>query len=134
MAVMKSLKYALFVTILAIVVVGCASHATAPAGDPLSGRWLGEWGPSPERQTEVIVELKWDGKTLTGTINPGRRPSDISKATFNPETSAITMELDVIDVRGEMDHYSIVGKVDGKTMSGTWTRNSGKGTFKILKD
>jgi len=131
---MKSLKYALFVTVVAIVVAGCASHATPPAADPLSGRWQGEWGPSAERQTEVVVELKWDGKTLTGAINPGRRPSEITSATFNPETNAITMELDVIDVRGDMDHYSIVGKVDGKTMSGTWTRKAGKGTFKILKE
>ena len=133
MSAMKSLKSAFILTIAVMVIVSCSSHATPTAADPLTGKWQGEWGPSPERQTEVTLDLKWDGSALTGTINPGLRASEISKATFNPETNAVTMELDVVDVRGQMDHYSIVGKVDGKTMTGTWTRTNGKGTFKIQK-
>ena len=59
---------------------------------------------------------------------------DYQVAAFNPQTNAITMELDVQDNRGEADHYSIQGKVDGKKMSGTWTRNNGNGDFKISKE
>jgi hypothetical protein len=131
MSAMKALTYLLILA--TVVLFGCASGATSTAADPISGRWTGEWGPSPERQTEVVLELQWDGTKLTGTINPGSRPSEISKATFDPATKAVTMELDVIDVRGEMDHYSITGKVDGNRMTGTWTRKNGKGTFKISK-
>lgn len=132
MSAMKALTYSLIIAL--VILSACASPASSTAAaDPLSGRWRGEWGPSPERQTEVVLELKWDGKNLTGTINPGNRPAEIGKATFNTETKAITMELDVIDIRGEMDHYSITGKVDGDRMSGTWTRKNGKGTFKISK-
>ena len=132
--IMSAMKSLTCLIILALVVFsGCSSPATSTTADPISGKWQGEWGPSPERQTEVTLELKWDGKDLTGTINPGLRASEINKATFNPETNAITMELDVVDVRGQMDHYSIVGKVDGSKMTGTWTRNNGKGTFKIAK-
>jgi len=101
--------------------------------DPLTGSWEGEWGPSPERQTNVVLELKWDGTKLTGTINPGSRALELGKSSFNPNTNAISMELDAHDVSGEADHYSIQGKVDGKTMSGSWTRNKGAGTFKITK-
>jgi hypothetical protein len=102
--------------------------------DPLTGRWEGEWGPSPERQTNVVLELKWDGTTLTGTVNPSGRAMELGKSTFNPRTNMISMELDAHDVAGEPDHYSIEGKVDGKTMSGSWTRNKGAGTFKISKE
>jgi hypothetical protein len=132
MSAMKALTCSLIIAL--VVFSACASPASSTAdADPVSGRWTGEWGPSPERQTAVVLELQWDGTKLTGTINPGNRPSEIGKASFNPETNAITMELDVIDIRGEMDHYSITGKVDGNRMSGTWTRKNGKGTFKISK-
>jgi hypothetical protein len=112
---------------------GCASRAPSTA-DPLSGQWKGEWGPSPERQTEVVLELKWDGVALTGTVNPQGRASEITKASFDPKTNAITMELDPIDNSGQKDHYAIQGKVEGNKMSGTWTRHNGSGDFHITKN
>jgi hypothetical protein len=128
---MRALTYLIILT--AVVLAACTSHAPSTEADPLTGRWEGSWGPSPERQTEVVVELKWDGTTLTGTVNPGGRAAELGKSSFNPKTNAISMELDVTDVRGEPDHYSIQGKVDGKEMTGSWTRTQGAGTFKITK-
>lgn len=123
------------VLILAVVVLSaCSSPAPSKEVDPLTGRWEGEWGPTPERQTNVILELKWDGTTLTGRVNPGSRAMELGKSSFNSGTNAISMELDARDVSGEPDHYSIQGKVEGKEMSGTWTRNKGKGTFKITRE
>jgi hypothetical protein len=124
-----------FVLILAVVVLSaCSSSAPSKEVDPLTGRWEGEWGPSPERQTNVILELKWDGTTLTGTVNPGGRAMELGKSSFNPKTNAVLMELDARDVSGEPDHYSIQGKVEGKEMTGSWTRGKGAGTFKITKE
>lgn len=132
MATMRALTYLLI--LMAVVSSACTStKAPSTEGDPITGRWEGEWGPSAERQTQVIVELKWDGTTLTGTVNPGGRAAELGKSSFNPKTNAISMELDVNDVRGEPDHYSIQGKVEGKEMTGSWTRTSGAGTFKITK-
>lgn len=131
MAAMKVLTCSLF--LLIVVLSGCASGKPSTEVDPLTGRWEGEWGPSPDRQTNVVLELKWDGTTLTGTVNPGNRGMELGKTSFNPSTNAISMELDAHDVSGEMDHYSIQGKVDGKNMAGTWTRNKGTGTFKISR-
>lgn len=129
---MKALMCSLL--LLIVVVSGCGSRAPSTEVDPLTGRWEGEWGPSPERQTNVVLELKWDGTTLTGTVNPGSRGSELGKTSFNPNTNAVSMELDVRDMSGEMDHYSIQGKVAGNTMAGTWTRNKGAGTFKIARE
>jgi hypothetical protein len=123
-----------FLLILSVVVLSaCSSPAPSKEVDPLTGRWEGAWGPSPERQTNVALELKWDGTTLTGTVNPGARAMELGKSSFNPKSNAISMELDAHDVAGEPDHYSIQGKVDGKEMSGSWTRNKGAGTFKITR-
>ena len=132
MAVMKPIRFCLIAILL--LFSGCAS-STAPAGsDPLSGKWTGKWGPSPDRQTDVTLDLKWDGTTLKGTVNPGGRAVDLKKASFDAQTHAIAMELDVQDNRGELDHYAIQGKVDGNKMTGSWTRNNGKGDFNITKD
>lgn len=131
---MTLMRTLICMVILTAVLSACKSPANSTEADPLTGRWEGEWGPSPERQTQVIVELKWDGTTLTGTVNPGGRAAQLGKSTFNPKTKAISMELDVNDVRGEPDHYSIEGKVEGKEMTGTWTRKQGSGTFKITKE
>jgi hypothetical protein len=47
------------------MLVACApapDKAEQPSSaDPLTGNWVGEWGPSPDRQTSVTLELKWDG-------------------------------------------------------------------------
>jgi hypothetical protein len=132
MSAMRALAISLIVVLA--VLSGCVSRTPSTAGDPISGKWEGTWGPSPERQTNVVLELKWDGVSLTGTVNPGGRAIDISKASFDPKTSAIKMELEARSVNGEPDHYAIQGKVDGKKMSGTWTRNNGSGDFNITKN
>ena len=132
MAPMRALTCVLILA--AVVLSACSSPAPSKEVDPLTGRWEGEWGPSPERQTNVVLELKWDGTTLTGTVNPGGRAMELGKSSYNSKTNAISMELDAHDVAGEPDHYSIQGKVEGKEMTGSWTRNKGAGTFKITKE
>src|SRR5580765_982958 len=118
MATMRALTCVMILTVL--LLPACSSTSPSREVDPLTGRWEGEWGPSPERQTNVVLELKWDGTTLTGTVNPGGRAMELGKSSFNPKTNAISMELDARDVAGEPDHYSIQGKVDGKEMTGSW--------------
>jgi len=81
-----------------------------------------------------VLNLKWDGTTLTGTVNPDRRPLELKKGSFDAKTNAIHMEIDApLSDGGEMDHYTIDGKVDGKSMRGTWRRHNGSGDFKITK-
>src|SRR6185369_16538500 len=96
------------VLLIAILVVsiGCASKP-ATGSDPLTGKWNGKWGPSAERQTEVVLDLHWDGTTLKGTIDPDRRALEVKKGTFDAKTNAIHMEVDApLSGGGEMDHYT----------------------------
>jgi hypothetical protein len=109
------------------------SPSSADPADPLTGEWTGEWGPSPNRQTAVTVELKWDGTTLSGTVNPRRDPIELSKATYDPQSQTVTMELDGPNASREIVHYVVKGKIEGTTMSGTFDRAGETGTFNLEK-
>lgn len=128
---MKSLKLALWVMVLLTGLCAVYIHA---AEDPLSGTWVGDWGPSAADRNQVTVELKWDGKNLTGTVNPGPNAVELKKTSFDQKTGAIHMEADAKNRRsGAEVHYVIEGKVEGNTMTGTWNHDNRKGDFKITK-
>jgi hypothetical protein len=119
---------------LAFVLALAASAVAQQSGsDPLSGTWVGDWGPSASDRNQVTVELKWDGKALTGTVNPGPNAVALQKATFDSKTKAVHFEADAKSRRGTDIHYLIDGKVDAKTMTGSWSHDERKGDFKITK-
>jgi hypothetical protein len=105
--------------------------------DPLSGTWTGDWGPSPGDRNTVSVDLKWDGKVLTGvvhSINFQRPDVMLQKATFDAASGAVHMEADVPNPRGGANiHYVIDGKLANGMMSGSWNHGTSKGDFKLAK-
>jgi len=104
-------------------------------GDPLSGTWSGDWGPSPADRNTVTLDLKWDGKALTGNVTGGTNvssPIPLQKTSFDAKTGAVHMEADASS-RGRTVHYVIDGKVDKGTMTGSWNHDARKGDFKITK-
>jgi hypothetical protein len=127
---MKTLRMAFLIVFL---LMGIAIAALNAAVDPLSGTWIGDWGPSPMDRNQVTVELKWDGKILSGTVNPGPNAVEIKNATYNPQSGVIHMEADAMSRRGGQVHYMIDGKVEDDTMTGTWNHDNRKGDFKIAK-
>ena len=117
------------VTCLVIVVSVLAQ------GDPLSGTWAGDWGPSPNDRNDVTLQLKWDGKGLTGNITGGTNVAGqipLQKTSFDPKTGTVHMEADA-NARGRTVHYVVEGKVEKGTMTGSWNHDNRKGDFKITK-
>jgi hypothetical protein len=103
--------------------------------DPLSGTWTGEWGPNAADRNTVSVDLKWDGKALSGTIhsiNYQRADVTLLKSTFDATAAAVHMEADVMG-RGGMVHYVIDGKLANGSISGSWNHGNSKGDFKLAK-
>jgi hypothetical protein len=92
----------------------------------------GRLGPGPNDRNDVMLELSWDGMSLTGTINPDTAPVEIANATFDPATGAITMEADV-DANGTTVHYMIEGQLDGDSMTGSWSHDDREGDFSITR-
>src|SRR5688572_11237046 len=130
--------YLCIATIL-LLLTGCSSaqepeRTAAPSttGDPLTGIWSGDWGPSPSDRNTVTLELNWDGSNLSGIVNPGPNAVTLKNTSFDPATGAVRMEADA-QGRDGMVHYRIDGKLEGNTMTGTWNHESRTGDFRITK-
>ncbi|PYP87371.1 MAG: hypothetical protein DMF61_10180 [Blastocatellia bacterium AA13] len=127
---MKTLGLVCFFFCLAFAI---SIAAPRPTADPLSGTWTGDCGPSPTHRNQVTVELKWDGKVLSGTVNPSSDKIALQKCTFDAKTGAIHMEADAKSRRGGDVHYVIDGNVEKNTMTGSWNHDARKGDFKLTK-
>jgi hypothetical protein len=130
---MRTKSIALACILACLVAVGVAQKKEKKGADPVSGTWSGDWGPSASDRNQVTVELKLDGKNVTGTVNPGPNAVPLKNSTFDAATSAIHMEADTKNRRGNDIHYVIDGKVEGTTMTGSWNHDNRKGDFKIEK-
>src|SRR5437660_12849267 len=107
---------------------------SAFAQDPVSGTWVGDWGPSANDRNDVTLALKFDGKAVTGNVTGGTNVSTaipIQKGTFDAKTGTVHMEADSKDRRGQTVHSVIDGKLDKGMMTGTWNHDVRKGDFKI---
>src|SRR5688500_16119126 len=56
---------------VACALVSCGASAHAQVGHPLVGSWHGDRGTSATNRTDVTLIMDWDGKQLTGLVNPG---------------------------------------------------------------
>jgi hypothetical protein len=117
-----------------VVLVLCLFAASVLlAADAISGKWKGEWGPNSVERNPVMADLKYDGKALTGTFNPGADAVTISKGTFNEKTGAVHLEAEGKGRGGVPIHYVIDGKLDKGKITGTWKYENGTGDFTISK-
>jgi hypothetical protein len=121
--------------LLVCLAVAIPVLALQRGSDPLTGTWTGDWGPNAADRNTVTVDLKWDGKALSGTvhsINYQRADVTLQNATFN--AGAVHMEADVANPRGGGTiHYVIDGKLANGSMSGSWNHGASKGDFKLTK-
>ena len=56
--------------------------AGAQFGHPLKGQWSGQWGPA-DNPKRLLLDLHWDGKAITGVINPGPEAATVKSVTFD---------------------------------------------------
>src|SRR5215510_5043303 len=121
---MKLKAFALFCLMTALATGVVFAQAKKAPADPISGTWKGDWGPSASDRNQVTVELKYDGKALTGTVNPGPNAVALKKATYDAKTNAVHFEADAKGRSGADIHYVVDGKVDGKSMTGSWSHDA----------
>jgi hypothetical protein len=113
--------------------VAVASPVAAQFGHPLKGSWSGDWGPTRDQRTRVLLELTWDGKVIGGTINPGPNAVPLKVATLDPSTWAVHLEAEAKDaakivVDGKLENIGAYRRV----LSGTWTQGGTKGDFRLV--
>jgi hypothetical protein len=121
-----------------IVVGAClliGGTARAQEGHPLTGTWVGDWQPTPSDRRHVTLALEWDGKNVTGTIDPGPNAARIGNVIVDVSTWTIKINADrtngnariVVDGR-----LAEIGFANRK-MSGTWSEGSGTGPVTLAR-
>jgi hypothetical protein len=105
------------------------------AADPVTGTWAGDWGPNASDRNQVSVDLKLDGKNVTGVVKTANRAEvAISKGTFDAAAGGVHLEAEAKNPRsGQAVHYVIDGKLANGVITGTWNHDAVKGDFKITK-
>jgi hypothetical protein len=98
-----------------------AGVAFAQEGHPLTGTWVGDVG-----QRHVTVVLDWDGKSVTGTINPGPNASQVRTVRLDPAMWSLHVEAYGAD---GASHIVIDGGLANigsasRTFTGTWTEGA----------
>ncbi len=122
-----------------LIVLAVAAAADAQYGHPLKGSWSGDWGPTKETRNRLLLQLNWDGKAVTGTINPGPNAVPLQKVTLDPSNWAVHFEAEGKDQAGRAVRYIIDGKLENlgaynRVLSGTWTQGGVKGDFRLVRN
>ena len=124
-----------------ILAVSFAALSGAPAvaqeGHPLKGSWIGTWANNKLHGNDVLVIMNWNGKQITGMINPGTDDIPFKTATLDPDKWTVRIEADAKSKAGTVS-YVIEGKLENLAMHnrsivGTWKSSQGSGAFNIQR-
>ena len=105
----------------------CATPLFAQEGHPLTGTWTGDVG-----QKHVTLALEWDGKTVTGTINPGPNASKITGSRIDAAMWSVHLEADGgshVVVDGGLSNLGSATRV----LTGTWTEGAAKTPVRLTR-
>src|SRR6266404_2118490 len=104
----------------AVRVLGClliafviVMSAFAQEGYPLTGTWSGDWGTSAKEQdrTQTTLIMSWDGKKVTGLVDPGPGSAQIRVANLDSTKWTVHMEYDLKDKSGKLVAFVVDAKL-----------------------
>lgn len=126
-----------------VVVIALAVPLIAGAqyGHPLKGQWSGQWGPA-NNSTRLLLDLNWDGKTVTGMINPGTTDAVVKSVTIDyadPSVWIVKIQAEGKDEAGKPVSITADGKLENigaytRLLHGTWTQGGRKGEFAVTRN
>ena len=140
-----AMRQILSLLLLLVAAIAIATTAKAQEGHPLAGTWYGDYEAGKQKRDLTII-MKWDGKSATGTMNPGASAVPIKSATLDitpgkpaaegrdstegtPPIFKVTFEADGMVFEG-----TVLNPVAGnRRITGTWTRGAERGTFQIRR-
>ncbi len=114
-----------------------AVSAGAQEGHPLKGSWIGEWKGNQASGDFLFLVLDWDGKKVSGTINPGTDDMVIKTATLNPADWTVHIEADG-KAKDKPVSYTLDGKIvnlelPSRSIVGTWKSQNGSGALEVVR-
>ena len=116
-----------------------AMSAFAQEGHPLTGTWSGDWGPNVTQRNHLTFVMNWDGKNISGTINPGDNAITIGSVFLDVTNWTVRIEADGKDQAGRAVHIAAEGKLDDiasahRKLTGSWVQGTAKGDFRLTRD
>lgn len=122
-------------TRLALVLLAAtlAAPIQAQEGHPLKGSWIGVWEGNKDLGDDVLMILSWDGKAVTGIINPGTDNIKITNASLDPNGWKVHFEADA-----KNKHFVVDGNIKelefpSRYITGTWQAQGAKGKFEVRR-
>lgn len=118
--------------LLALALIGFGG---AQEGHPLTGTWVGDWGPDLNDQEHLTVILSWDGERISGLINPG--PNSVTLDEVSLDVTDWTVRLRARSGT-EMEIFA-EGRLEDieswhRTIRGTWRQGGREGAFLLTRD
>jgi hypothetical protein len=103
--------------------------ATAQEGHPLKGSWIGEWSGNSTHGDFVLLVMDWDGKNVTGVINPGTDDMVIESVTLNPSDWTVTIRAAGYELQGRIQELEL----PSRSIVGTWKNGNRNGKLEISR-
>jgi hypothetical protein len=117
------------------------TSAAGQFGHPLDGLWSGQWGPR-DQPIRLLLDLDWDGKSITGVINPGPNAATVKSVTVDysdPSAWLVKLEAEGKDAAGSAIPIRVDGRLENigayrRVFRGTWTQGNQKGEFLVRRN
>jgi hypothetical protein len=115
--------------------------AAAQFGHPLDGLWSGQWGPR-DKPIRLLLDLDWNGTSITGVINPGPNAATVRRVTFDysdPSAWLVKLDAEGKDPAGSPIPIRVDGRLENigayrRVFRGTWTQGNQKGEFVVTRN
>ena len=120
---MKLKSFILSIALLASALTIFAAPA-GPSADEVTGKWSLAL-QVPGETVDVVLDLKQDGESVTGTLTSSHASGKIGKGTYKEKKLSAVAS---VDLQGSPADVQIDGTVDGDKISGSLTVQ-GMGSF-----
>src|SRR5689334_208464 len=126
-----------FLAALLLLIAGASEFAQE--GHPLTGTWAGDWGPTATQRNHLTLVMNWDGKNVTGVINPGPDSIPIGSVFVDVTKWIVRIEADAKGQAGSTVHITAEGKLEDlssyhRKLAGTWREGAVNGDFRVTRD
>jgi hypothetical protein len=114
--------------IVSALALGLVSTLSAQEGHPVKGSWIGEWQGNPLGDS-ILMVMDWDGKEISGVINPGTDDLQIDSATLNPDDWTIHIEAGDYEIDGTFQRLEL----PNRSITGTWKSDNDSGNIEVVR-
>jgi hypothetical protein len=112
-----------------------ATAAVAQEGFPLDGTWRGERQAAGEAPVTIVLVMQWDGRKVTGVINPGPTAVPIGEAQLIPEGWKVKIAAHTADGKPIAFEGAIADLGEyNRSIFGTWTEGGRQYQFRMVRE